>query len=75
MKVQPGCLDVGDAVELGELLEFLGRWAACDGYLDASLRRFVGCVGYGIDELQADLSRFALLLGVCEEELLLGGDD
>lgn len=27
MRVRPVCLDAGDAVELGELLAFLGCWA------------------------------------------------
>lgn len=72
MKVGPVCLDPGDAVELGELLDFLGRWLAGDGErLVASLRRFVGRDGYDIDEVQADLSRLALLLGNSNGELLL----
>ena len=37
------CLDAGDAVELGELLEFLRDWLACEGaHLAASFRGFVG---------------------------------
>lgn len=30
MTVRPVCLDAGDAVELGELLEFLGNWLVSD---------------------------------------------
>jgi hypothetical protein len=76
MKVLAVWLDAGDAVELGELLEFLGRWLACDGdRVAASFGRFVGSVGYDIDELRADLSRFAFLLGGTDGELLFGGDE
>jgi hypothetical protein len=46
------------------LLEFVSRWLADDvGRLAESLGRFVGCGGYDIDELRADLSRFVVLLG------------
>ena len=50
--VQPGIgpflgLDVGDAVELGELLAFVSDWLAGDpDRLDASLSEFVGVPGY-----------------------------
>jgi hypothetical protein len=64
MKVQPVRLDAVDAVEFGELLEFLGRWFASDvRALTVSLERFVGAAGYGLDELRGDVSRFAFLLG------------
>jgi hypothetical protein len=57
-------LDLDDAAELAKLLLFLGGWF--DGpdaeLLAASLRRFVGTTGYGIDELQADIGSFAVLL-------------
>ena len=76
MKVRPVCLDAADAVELGELLEFLGGWLVSDGdRIGASLGRFVGTAGYGISELQADVSRFAFLLGGTDGELLFGGDE
>lgn len=76
MKVRPVCLDAGDAVELGELLEFVGRWLACDGErLAVSFGRFVGSGGYGIDELRADVERFAFLVGGTDDELLLGGGE
>ena len=75
MQVRPVCLDAGDAVELGELLGFLGAWLAGDDVrLGASLGRFVGA-GYGIDELRADVSRFAFLLGGDGAELFIGGDE
>ena len=59
MTVPQVCLDAGDAVELGEMLEFLGEWLVCDrSRLADSLGRFVGSDGYDIDQLHADLSRF-----------------
>ncbi|MFN0181048.1 MAG: hypothetical protein ACKVZ0_19755 [Gemmatimonadales bacterium] len=74
MTVGRECLDADEAVELGELLEFVGRWLADDGErLAESLGRFVGIGGYDIGELCADLSRFAVLLGV-DDGAVLGGD-
>jgi hypothetical protein len=35
-------LDVGDAVELAEILQFLSGWLTTDPSLEASLNRFVG---------------------------------
>lgn len=73
MTVEQVCLDASDAVELGELLEFLGNWLLTDReQLSASLYRFVGSTGYEIDQLQADVMRFAFLLGVSDGELLFG---
>lgn len=67
------CLDAGDAVELAELLEFLSGWLACDGAcLAVSFRGFVGYDGYDVEELRADLSRFAFLLGGNDGEGFLG---
>ena len=64
MTIRPMALELVDVVECGELLEFLGGWLAGDGEcLAESLDRFVGGPGYGINELRADLSRFAALLG------------
>ena len=49
MEVRPVCLDAGDAVELGELLEFLGDWLVRDGdSLAASFRGVVGSDGYDV---------------------------
>ena len=62
MTVRPVCLDAADAVELGELLEFLADWLVGGGeLLAASLGRFVGIGAYDVDELRADLARFAFL--------------
>ena len=50
------------AVELGEMLEFLHDWIATCPEASASFRRF--CFGlFTIEELRADLARFAFLLG------------
>ena len=76
MTVPPVCLDADDAVELGELLEFLGDWVVRErSVLAESLGRFLGIDGYDIDELRADLARFAFLVGVNDGELLFGGDE
>ena len=75
MTVPQVCLDPGDAVELGEMLEFLSEWLVCDhSRLADSLRRFVGSDGYDIDELHADLSRFGFLLGLTDGERRVDGD-
>ncbi|MGO9507482.1 MAG: hypothetical protein ACLPXZ_09090 [Mycobacterium sp.] len=62
--------DAVEAVELGELLAFLGDWLASDpNRLDASLYEFVGVSSdFGsvcsVDELRGEVSRFAgMLLG------------
>lgn len=61
-------LDASDAVEVGELLAFLSDWLASDlNRLDASLHDFVGVLDYvgsleGVDELRADIDRFARML-------------
>lgn len=76
MRVRPVCLDTGDAVELGEMLEFLGRWLVSDrAGLAGSFERFVGSVGYDLDGLRADLARFAFLVGGNDGEELFGGDE
>jgi hypothetical protein len=58
-------LDLGDATELAELLQFLRDWLATDHnhHLRASLDAFVGTRGYDLDHLRADLDRFTFLLG------------
>jgi hypothetical protein len=57
-------LSPDDAMELGQLLQFLDDWLATDR--DAaceSLARFVGCDAYGVHSLRHDLARFTFLLG------------
>jgi hypothetical protein len=66
-------LDVVDAAELAEMLQFLSDWLAADpGNLGASLGRFVGHPAYGITHLRADLDRFTFLLGGNDGEPLFG---
>lgn len=72
MKVRPVCLEPDDAVELGELLEFLDHWIASDASLAKALDRFVGG-GYDAEELRADLARFAFLVGGSETHAVGGG--
>jgi hypothetical protein len=78
MAASDGCLDGSDAAELAELLSFLGEWLASDGeVLAASLERFVdvpGRDGYDLDELHADLARFAFLLTGQDGERLVGDE-
>jgi hypothetical protein len=76
MTVPQVCLDAGDAVELGEMLGFIGDWLLSDrDRLAESLRRFVGVDGYDIGQLHEDLARFGFLLGVTDGEVLFGGDE
>jgi len=66
-------LDIADAVELAELLQFLTDWIDSDpGRLSASLRAYVGHPAYGTQQLQDDLHRFAFLLGGNDGEPLFG---
>lgn len=62
-------LDLTDAAELGQLLAFLNAWLLSDRpSLEQSLGRFVGHPGYNLDELRADLHRFAFLIGDTDGE-------
>jgi hypothetical protein len=68
-------LDVVDAAELAELLQFLAGWLARDpDRLGASLEAFVGHPAYGIAQLRQDLNRFVFLLGGDDGESLFGPD-
>lgn len=69
-------LDNADATELIETLTFLGDWLGGHDHqvLAASLRRFVGIDGYDLTALQADLARFAFLLGDDGERLFGPGE-
>jgi hypothetical protein len=63
-------LDVVDAAELAELLQFLSQWLARDrGRLGASLEEFVGHPAYNVSQLRQDLDRFTFLLGGDGESL------
>lgn len=64
-----------DAVELAELLSFLGNLLAGDSEaLGASLARVVDPDGYGVEQLRADLAQFAFLLMGTDGERLFGED-
>lgn len=64
-------IDVADAIELAELLEFLGGWLESDhDNLAASLARFIGSTAYGPDSLREDFTRFRFLLGMTDGECL-----
>jgi hypothetical protein len=58
-----------DAMELGQLLQFLDDWLATDrGAVNESLTRFVGCDAHGVQSLRDDLARLAFLLGESDGE-------
>ena len=64
-------LDVVDAAELAELLQFLSQWLARDpARLGESLAQFVGHPAYGLTQLRGDLERFVFLLGGSDGEPL-----
>jgi hypothetical protein len=66
-------LDVVDAAELAELLQFLSQWLARDpARLGDSLAQFVGHPAYGTAQLRQDLDRFVFLLGGDDGEALFG---
>ena len=66
-------LDVTDAAELAEMLQFLSGWLARDpARLAASREDFVGHPAYGLAQLRQDLERFVFLLGGSDGEPLFG---
>jgi hypothetical protein len=67
-------LRADDAVELAEMLEFLIAWLdTTDQRLDLELLRFtIG--GYYLNDLLADLARFAFLLGGDGEHFVHGAN-
>jgi hypothetical protein len=71
--VEAVTLAADDALELGEMLEFLGDWIEFNpDRLGHWLERFtVG--GYTLDELRADLARFAFVLGGDGQSFIAGG--
>lgn len=69
-------LDAADAIELAELLQFLGDWLESDrDNLAASLARFVGTPVYGPGTLRDDFARFRFLIGVTDGEGLFTPDE
>jgi hypothetical protein len=68
-------LDLADAAELAETLQFLSQWLDRDpARLGASLEQFVGHPAYGTAQLRQDLARFVFLLGGDDGESLFGPD-
>jgi hypothetical protein len=68
-------LDVTDAAELADILQFLSQWLTRDpARLAASLEEFVGHPAYGTAQLRQDLDRFVFLLGGDDGESLFGPD-
>ena len=66
-------MDVVDAAELAELLQFISQWLARDpDRLGISLEAFVGHPAYGAAQLRQDLNRFIFLLGGEDGESLFG---
>ena len=66
-------LDAVDAAELAEMLQFLSQWLDRDpACLGASLEELVGNPAYGLQDLHADLERFAFLPGGSDGEPLFG---
>jgi hypothetical protein len=68
-------LDLGDAAELTEILQFLRDWTAADhDHLEQSLTSFVGGPGYDLHQLRNDLDRFTFLLHGSDGEPLFQPD-
>jgi hypothetical protein len=66
-------LDVTDAAELAEILQFLSQWLARDpDRLATSLEEFAGHPAYGLPQLRDDLERFVFLLGGSDGKPLFG---
>ena len=67
-------LRADQAIELGELLEFLADWLAGtpDVFADASATSAGGA--YTVEDLRADLARFAFVLGSDGERFVFGDD-
>ena len=69
-------LAAADAVELAELLQFLGGWLESDhDNLAASLARFAGSPAYGPGSLRDDFARFRFLLAVTDGEGMFTPDE
>jgi len=65
----PVTLTPDEAIELGEMLEFIADWLTdAPGAIAESLHRF-GSETYGVGDLRAELLRFAFLLGTSPERL------
>lgn len=69
------CLDVLDALELAELLEFLHDWTWFHTRRAGESLEVFSCDGYTLDELRADLARFTFLLGGTGRGRVLNSED
>ena len=66
-------LNVSQAAELAEMLQFLESWLAQDpARIGASLEWFISDPTYGARELCSDLEGFVLLLGGSDGEPVSG---
>ncbi|MEU7838361.1 MULTISPECIES: hypothetical protein [unclassified Nonomuraea] len=66
-------LDTADAIELAELLAFIGDWLTADpDRLSQSLLAYIGHPDYGLEALHSDLDRFAFLLAGDDGENVFG---
>ncbi len=69
-------LAAGDAMELGQLLDFLANWFSQeDPRLHACYAEFVGHEAADLSEVRHTLARFAFLLGEDEDGHRLFGHD
>jgi len=71
-------LDVSDAIELAEMLQFLDGWMKSDhDYLAPSLARYLGIdvEGHGPESLADDFNRFRFLLGATDGEGVFTPDE
>lgn len=66
-------LDLIDATELAQTLEFIAQWLASSHQdrLADSLAAFVGHDAYDLNALRNDLHRHMLLLGLSDREQVL----
>jgi hypothetical protein len=68
-------LELSDAAELAELLQFLRDWLSSGhDHLHSALEAFVRNAHYGLPQLRADLDRFTFLLGGNDGEPLFQPD-
>jgi hypothetical protein len=73
-EVAPVTLAAEDAMELAELLEFLGEWIKADpAGVGEVFNRFTDGL-YDVEELGGDLARFAFLLGGDGERFVSGAE-
>jgi hypothetical protein len=68
-------IEAGDAMELGQLLDFLAEWfSRPDRRLDDAYAEFVAHDGADLADVREALTRFAFLLGADDDGQRLFGD-